>query len=42
MVRTFTPGSQVVTWIFSQVTQAIGLNDLCDNLRHHASKLAAI
>ena len=40
--RTFTPWSHVVALIFGQLTHAIGLNDVCDSLRHHASKLAAI
>lgn len=40
--RTFTPWSHVVALVFAQLTHAIGLNDVCDSLRHHASKLVAI
>ena len=40
--RTFTPWSHVVSLLFAQLTHAIGLNDVCDTLRHHASKLRAI
>jgi len=40
--RTFTPWSHVVSLIFAQLTHAIGLNDVCDSLRHHATKLGAI
>ena len=28
--------------MFEQLTHAIGLNDVCDSLRHHVAKLAAI
>lgn len=34
--RTFTPWSHVVSLLFAQLTHAIGLNDVCDTLRHHA------
>lgn len=40
--RTFTPWSQVVSLLFAQLTHAIGLNDVCDAMRHHAAKLVAI
>lgn len=40
--RTFTPWSHVVSLLFAQLTHAIGLNDVCDTLRHHGAKLAAI
>ena len=39
---TFTPWSHVVSLLFAQLTHAIGLNDVCDTLRHHAAKLRAI
>jgi len=40
--RTFTPWSHVVSLLFAQLTHAIGLNDVCDTLRHHRAKLATI
>jgi len=40
--RTFTPWSHVVSLVFAQLTHAIGLNDVCDSLRHHSAKLVAI
>lgn len=40
--RTFSPWSHVVTLLFAQLTHAIGLNDVCDALRHHAAKLFTI
>ena len=40
--RTFTPWSHVVSLLFAQLTHSIGLNDVCDTLRHHSAKLAAI
>jgi len=40
--RTFTPWSHVVSLLFAQLTHAIGLNDVCDSLRHHTAKLGAI
>jgi hypothetical protein len=40
--RTFTPWSHVVSLLFAQLTHAIGLNDVCDALRHHTAKLVAI
>lgn len=40
--RTFFPWSHVVTLLFAQLTLCIGLNDVCDALRHHAARLFAI
>ena len=40
--RTFSPWSHVVTLLFAQLTHAIGLNDVCDALRHHTAKLFTI
>jgi len=42
MVRTFSAWSHVVTLLFAQFTHAIGLNDVCDALRHHCGLLARI
>jgi hypothetical protein len=40
--RSFTPWSHVVSLLFAQLSRAIGLNDVCDTLRHHAAKLSVI
>jgi hypothetical protein len=40
--RTFTPWSHVVSLLYAQLTHAIGLNDVCDGLRHHCGLLGAI
>lgn len=40
--RSFSPWSHVVTLLYAQLTHAIGLNDVCDGLRHHASRLLTI
>ncbi|NRA27845.1 MAG: DUF4372 domain-containing protein, partial [Opitutales bacterium] len=40
--RTFSPWSHVVSLLYCQLTHCIGLNDLCDALRHHNAKLFAI
>ena len=40
--RTYSPWSHVVTMLFAQLTHAIGLNDVCDNLRHHSGRLKCI
>ena len=40
--RTFSPRSHVVSMIYSQLTHAIGLNDLCDGLQHFGGALSAI
>ena len=40
--RTFTPWSHVVSLLYAQLVHAIGLNDVCDGLRHHIGKLLPI
>jgi hypothetical protein len=40
--RSFSPWSHVVSMIFAQISAAISLNDVCDNLRHHGGLLATI
>lgn len=40
--RSFRPFSHVVSLLYAQLTHAIGLNDVCDGLRHHGGKLASI
>lgn len=40
--RTFTPWSHVVCLLYCQLTHSMGLNDLCDALRHHSAKLFSI
>lgn len=40
--RSFTPWSHVVTLLYAQLSHAIGLNNVCDGLRVHRTKLAAI
>lgn len=40
--RTFTPWSHVVALLYVQLTHSISLNDVCDALCNHASKLFAI
>ena len=40
--RTFSAWSHVVSLLFTHLTHALSLNDVCDSLRHHASKLGAI
>ena len=40
--RTVSPWSHVVCLLYCQLTHCIGLNDLCDALRHHSAKLFAI
>ena len=40
--RTFSAWSHVVSLLYAQLTHAIGLNDVCDALRHHSAKLFAI
>lgn len=39
--RTFTPWSHVVSLLYAQLSHSIGLNDVCDGLRHHGTMLAA-
>lgn len=40
--RTFTAWSHVVSLLYAQLVHAIGLNDVCDGLRHHVGKLLPI
>jgi hypothetical protein len=40
--RTYTEWSHVVTMTAAQLTHAIGLNDVCDNLRLHQATLSTI
>ena len=40
--RTFSAWSHVVSLLYAQLAHCIGLNDVCDSLRHHAAKLLAI
>jgi len=40
--RTFSPWSHVVSLLFSQLSHAIGLNDVCDALGLHSGPLSAI
>lgn len=42
MTRTFSAWSHVVAMLYAQMTHAIGLNDVCDALRHHAGWLSRI
>ena len=40
--RSFTPWSHVVSLLYAQLTHAVGLNDVCDGLRHHAARLSTL
>ena len=40
--RTYTEWSHVVTMVAAQLTHAIGLNDVCDNLQMHKATLSTI
>lgn len=40
--RKFTAWSHVVSLLYAQLTHAIGLNDVCDGLRHHQPQLNAL
>ena len=40
--RTFTAWSHVVSLLYTHLTHALSLNDVCDSMRHHASKLGAL
>jgi len=40
--RTFTPWSHVVALLFAQLSAAISLNDICDNLFNHQGLLSTI
>lgn len=39
--RTFTPWSHVVVMLYAHLAHAVGLNDVCDAVRNHRTKLAA-
>lgn len=40
--RSFSPWSHVVSMLFAQLSGAISLNDVCDNLRNHLGLLSTI
>lgn len=40
--RTFSPWSHVVALLYAQLAHSLSLHDVCDALRHHASKLVSI
>ena len=40
--RSFTPWSHVVSLLFSQLSHALSLNDVCDSLKNHISMLTTI
>lgn len=40
--RRFCAWSHVVSMVYAQLTHALGLNDVCDGLRNHGGKLAAL
>jgi hypothetical protein len=40
--RSFSAWSHVVSLLYAQLTHAIGLNDVCDGLRHHSGLLAGV
>tara|TARA_B100000676_G_C17638029_1_gene610075 strand:+ start:207 stop:551 length:345 start_codon:yes stop_codon:yes gene_type:complete len=40
--RSYTPWSHVVDMLYSQLTHAIGLNDVCDCLRLNSGPLSAL
>jgi len=40
--RTFTVWSHVVSLLYAQLTHSIGLNDVCDSLRHHVRWLGSL
>jgi hypothetical protein len=40
--RTFSPWSHVVALLYGQLAHSVGLNDLCDSLRLHRSKLSTL
>lgn len=40
--RTFSAWSHVMSLLYCHLTHAIGLNDVCDGLRHHEAKLGGI
>ena len=42
LARTYSPHSHVVTMLFSQLTHAVSLNDVCDSLQLHSGPLSAV
>jgi len=40
--RSFSPWSHVVSLVFAQLSHALSLNDVCDNLKNHSSPLSTI
>lgn len=40
--RSFSPWSHVISLLYAQLTHSIGLNDVCDGLRHHAARLSTL
>jgi hypothetical protein len=40
--RTFSPTSHVLALMFSQLSHALGLNDICDTLKNHSGVLTTI
>ncbi len=40
--RTFSPFSHLVTMIYSQLSHALSLNDICDSLKNHAKSLLTV
>ena len=40
--RTYSPWSHVITLIYAQISHSLSLNDVCDALKHHASKLSTV
>lgn len=40
--RTFSPFSHVVTMLYSQLSHALSLNDICDSLKNHAKALLTV
>ena len=40
--RSFSPWSHVVALLYAQFTHSMSLNDVCDALRHHGSKLLRV
>lgn len=40
--RTFTPWSHVVSLVHAQLAHSLSLNDVCDDLRHHAGALTTL
>ncbi len=40
--RGFSPWSHVVSMLFAQLSSAVSLNDVCDNLRNHSGRLSTV